>query len=84
MNRVLVKYRAQLAALTGIAEETVEARDVEALLRFIGKSHGREAEKCARAMLITLNGESILLLRRFKTSLREGSVVSFFPLCGGG
>ena len=84
MNKVLLKYRGHLAALTGVAEETLEVRDVEDALRSIRKRHGREAEKNARTMLIALNGESILLLRRYSTVLNEGDVLSFFPLCAGG
>ena len=84
MSKVQVKYRGQLAALTGVAEETLEAADVEGALRSIRALHGQKAEKAARTMLITLNGESILLLRRYKTALNDGDVVSFFPLCAGG
>ena len=84
MCKVQVKYRGHLASLTGSAEETLEARDVEGVLRSLREHHGRKAEKAARAMLITVNGESILLLRRYKTVLKEGDVVSFFPLCAGG
>ena len=84
MCKVRVKYRGHLAALTGIAEETLEAADVGGVLRSIREHHGREAEKAARSMLIALNGESILLLRRYKTALNEGDVLSFFPLCAGG
>ena len=84
MNEVRVRYRGHLAALTGITEETMQAANVESLLRIIRERHGREAEKAARAMLVALNGESILLLKRYKTALKEGDVVSFFPLCAGG
>ena len=84
MNSVKVKYRGHLASLTGEAEEAFDAGDVEELLKSLRKRHGREAEKAARAMIITLNGESILLLKRFKTILSEGDTLSFFPLCAGG
>ena len=84
MSKVCLKYRGHLAALIGLPEETVEAKDVEGALRLIRECHGREAEKTARAMLIALNGESILLLKRYKTAVNEGDVVSFFPLCAGG
>jgi molybdopterin converting factor small subunit len=57
---------------------------VEGLLRLIRKQYGREAEKAARAMLIALNGESILLLKRYRTALKTGDKVCFFPLCAGG
>jgi len=84
MNKVQVKYRGHLAALTGLSEETVEAGNVQDVLLSIRRRHGRDAEKSARAMLIALNGESILLLKRYKTVLKEGDVLSFFPLCAGG
>jgi molybdopterin synthase sulfur carrier subunit len=88
MNEVHVKYRGHLAVLTGTATETFEARErvfsVDGLLKCIRRRHGKEAEKHARSMLIALNGESILLLRRYRTALKDGDVVSFFPLCAGG
>jgi len=84
MNRVCLKYRGPLAALTGLCEENAQVRDVEGALRFIRERHGRKAEKTARAMLIALNGESILLLKLYKTAVSEGDVVSFFPLSAGG
>jgi len=84
MNKVLVKYRGHLAALTGITEEFMEAVDVEGILRLVRERRGREAEKTARTMLIAVNDESILLLKRFKTVLKEGDTLSFFPICAGG
>jgi MoaD family protein len=84
MNSIRIKYRAKLSALTGVTEETIEAVDVEGALKAIRGKYGREAEKAARSMLIAVNGESILLLRRYKTPLKEGDVVNFFPLSAGG
>jgi molybdopterin converting factor small subunit len=84
MSMIKVKYRGALSAQTGVTEETLESADVESLLRTVGKQHGREAEKAARTMLIALNGESILLLKRYKPALNEGDAVNFFPLCAGG
>jgi len=81
---VRVKYRGHLASLTGAAEETFDAKDVENLLKSLGKRYNWEVEKTARAMLITLNGENILLLRRYKTILAEGDTICFFPICAGG
>ena len=84
MTTIEVKYRGHLATMTGIAEETIEADDVNGLLKAIRKRYGPEADKAARSMLIALNGESILLLKRFKTALKNGDKISFFPLCAGG
>ena len=84
MAIITAKYRGHLSALTGKSEDVFEEGTVESVLRDLGKRHGKEAEKCARAMLIALNGESILLLKRFKTAVKEGDILSFFPLCAGG
>ena len=84
MNEVHVKYRSVLVPLTGTAEETFDARNVEDVLKEIGKRHNREAEKATRAMIIALNGENILLLKRYKTALSAGDTISFFPLGAGG
>ena len=81
---IKVKYRGHLASLTKTSEENIEAADVEAVLRIVRERHGREAEKAARTMLITVNGESILLLKRYKTALSDGDALSFFPICAGG
>ena len=84
MPKITVKYRGHLTALTKIPEEVLEGADVEAILRSIGKLYGRETAKTAGSMLIAVNGQSILILKRFKTTLKEGDVINFFPLCAGG
>ena len=81
---VKVKYRGHLAALTGMAEESLQAADVNAVLEIIRSRYGRKAEKTARAMLIALNGKSIQLLKQYKTAIIEGDVLNFFPLSAGG
>ena len=82
--RVLIKYRAQLAALTKIENESMEAAKVMDVLRHIKVRFGAQAEKLAKTMLIVVNGQSILLLSRFNTALKDGDEVSFLPICGGG
>ena len=82
--RITVKYRAHLAALTKIADETVEAATVKDVLRHIKGRFGAEAEKNAKTMLIVVNGQSILQLAHLKTVLKDGDEVSFLPICGGG
>ena len=84
MNNVEVKYRGHLASLTGIVEESFDAVNVEDLLNSLKKRHSHEAEKTARAMLITVNGKSIHLLKHYKTALAPGDTVGFFPICAGG
>ena len=84
LNKVTVKYRGHLAALTNISEEIFESGNVNGILKLIRERHGRDAEKAARAMLIVVNGESILLLQGYKTVLKEADLINFFPLCAGG
>ena len=85
MNMVTVRYLGQFSAFTGgVKEESLEAASVKDVLKLIRERHGREAEKAARTMIIALNGENILLLQRYKTELKAGDVLSFFPLSAGG
>jgi MoaD family protein len=81
---ITVKYRAHLATLTNVAEEQIEASTARDVLRHIKTQYGTETEKRAKAMLIVINGESILMLSHFKTALHDGDVVSFLPICCGG
>jgi len=82
--QVLVKYRARLSALTGIDSEFITAANVKDVMRHIKKQFGTDAVKQAKVMLIVVNGQSILLLKHFKTALKDGDEVSFLPICGGG
>ncbi|MDL2257728.1 MoaD/ThiS family protein [Eubacteriales bacterium OttesenSCG-928-K08] len=81
---VFVKYRATLAELTGKREERIEAQSIKDVLRYINAQYGKQTEKEAKRMLITVDSESILLRDGFKTRLNEDSVVGFFPISGGG
>ena len=81
---VKVRYRAQLAEMTKINGEQIEASVVKDVLRHIGKNFGSAAEKTAKTMIIAVNGESILQLKHYKTALHEDDEVSFLPICGGG
>ena len=82
--QVTVKYRAHLATLTKIAAEQITAATVNDVLHHIKKNFGSEATKQAKAMLIAVNGESILQHKHFNTKLQNGDEVSFLPICGGG
>jgi molybdopterin synthase sulfur carrier subunit len=82
--QVTVKYRAYLAKLNEIESESIEAKNVKDVLIHINKKFGAKSEKLAKTMLIVVNGQSILLLKHFGTPLKDGDVVSFLPICGGG
>ena len=82
--KVHIKYRAQLAALTKTACESINAANMKDVLRHVKAQFGAEAEKQAKIMLIVVNGQSILQLKHFKTALKDGDEVTFLPICGGG
>jgi len=81
---IKVRYRARLAELTNTGEETLEASTVKDVLAHIKKKFGPEAEKNAKAMIVAVNGQSVLQLRHFKTPLQDGDEIAFLPICGGG
>jgi len=81
---IIVKYRAQLSALTKIDNESISVKNINDVLRHIKNQFGTHAGKMAKTMLIVVNGQSILHLKHFKTILSDGDEVSFLPICGGG
>ncbi len=81
---VMVKYRGALVQQTKINREELEASNVLDVLNYVKAAYGSKTYKEAKRMLITVNNESILLHNRFKTSLKDGDIVSFFPISGGG
>ena len=81
---VNVKYRGALAELTGKPRETINALNVKGVLRYIESTYGKAPLKAAKTMLITVNGESIVLLKSYNTLLAEGDELAFYPICGGG
>jgi len=84
MASVKVKYRGALADLTGVDEQNLEVDTVQDIIRHVKAAYGSGAEKKAKAMLIAINGESMLLRGGFKARLAGGETVQFLPLCGGG
>jgi molybdopterin converting factor small subunit len=83
-DTITVRYRSQLSVYTGRETEQLEAATVRAVLVHIQKEFGAEAMKRAKAMLIVVNGTSIIRLKNFKTTLAAGDEVSFLPICCGG
>ena len=83
---ITIQYRGQLAELTGTGSEALDdkVRTVRDILKHIKKSHGSKAEQLAKAMLIAIDGESILLRKGYATQLKDDETVQFFPICGGG
>ena len=81
---VTIKYRGELAELTGVSDDNLEAASVSDVLKHIKKTYGNDAFKEAKRMVIAVNGKSILLLKNEKTALAKGDTVTFLPICGGG
>ncbi len=84
MATVTVRYRGQLAELTGVETENLSVGTPRDVLRHIKSNHGAQAEKLAKAMLIAVDNESILLRKGYATRLRDGETLQFLPICGGG
>ena len=82
--KVKVKYRGTLVGLADKPTEEIEAGTVKDVLHHIKANYGGDAEKQAKVMIIAVNGENILKKMHFKTALRDGDEITFFPICGGG
>ncbi|MCL2276823.1 MAG: MoaD/ThiS family protein [Treponema sp.] len=82
--KVTIKYRADLLNKIKKENESISASTIKDALTHINKQYGKDAYKLAKKLLIVVNGQSIHMLRHFKTVLKEGDEVSFLPICGGG
>ena len=83
-NAITVKYWGELAQVTKLEEEAVDAANVKDVLSHIKAKYGAKAAKKAETMLIALNGRNILRLKLFKTALNAGDKLCFYPICAGG
>jgi len=83
-SKITVKYRANLFNIIKKESESIEAASIKDVLLYIKKQYGSDAHKSAKSMLIVVNGQSILMLKNFKTIFNNGDEVSFLPICGGG
>ena len=81
---ITVKYFGALRALTGTAQESLEAADIKEVLAKIKAAHGKEAAAKARRCLILLNSDNVNLHNGMRTSLKPSDVVTFVPVCAGG
>ena len=77
-------YRAHLERLTGKREERIEAARVSDAIAHIRQTYGKQASKDAQRMFITVNRKILDRQTMFNTPLRDGDVVSFLPIAGGG
>jgi len=93
--RVKVKFFTTLREIVGKKEEQIELSrsvTVEALLRQLSKSHGREFQDYVYDELgnvrghlqFLINGKSITALQGFRTKLKEGDQIAILPPVGGG
>ncbi|MCL1847512.1 MAG: MoaD/ThiS family protein [Coriobacteriia bacterium] len=84
MALITAAYRGPLADTLGTPDEKIEASAVSEVLRHIKIAHGKPAWQTAKAMLIVVNGVSILHGKGFRTALHDGDVVTFLPIAAGG
>ncbi|MCL2023762.1 MAG: hypothetical protein FWG82_05260 [Oscillospiraceae bacterium] len=84
MAKVVVKYRGLLVDFTKLDEEVLNVNQIKDILKHIKLCYGPEAEKKAKSMLITIDGDSMFMRKGFKSKLNDGEIVQFFPICGGG
>ena len=79
-----IRYYAPLRAAVQKEQEETDAVTIRDVLDEIRTRYGKEAEKLAKSALIVVNDVSINLFDGKKTVLKDGDVIGFLPLCGGG
>ncbi len=79
-----IRYYAPLRGIVKKESDETEAQTVGDVLGQIKTTYGKQAYKAAKSSLIVVNDVSIGLYDGKKTALKDGDVVGFLPLCGGG
>lgn len=79
-----IRYYAPLRAMLQKESEETDANSVREVLAYIKMRYGKDALKAAESALIVVNDVSIGLFDGKKTLLKDGDVIGFLPLCGGG
>ena len=81
---ITLHYFATVRTLIGKEREQIDAAAVADALDYIKRTYDKACFKAAKASLIVVNDVSIGLCKGKKTALKDGDVVGFLPLCGGG
>ena len=79
-----IRYYAPIRAIVKKESEETELASVKDVLSFIKTAYGKDAYNAAKSALIVVNDVSIGLVQGMKTELKDGDVVGFLPVCGGG
>lgn len=79
-----IRYFAPVRGIVHKETEETDLGTIRDVLDYIKTAYGKEAHKAAKSSLIVVNDVSIGLLQGKKTALKDGDVVGFLPLCGGG
>ena len=79
-----IRYYAPIRAIVKKESEDTELASVKDVLSFIKTAYGKDAYNAAKSALIVVNDVSIGLFQGVKTELKDGDVVGFLPVCGGG
>lgn len=79
-----IRYYAPIRAVVKKESEETELASVKDVLSYIKTAYGKEAYNAAKSALIVVNDVSIGLFQGMKTELKDGDVVGFLPVCGGG
>ena len=79
-----IRYYAPIRAMVKKETEETDLGSVKEVLSYIKSAYGADAVAAAKSALIVINDVSIGLYNGAKTKLKDGDVIGFLPVCGGG
>lgn len=79
-----IRYYAPFRGIVNKESDSTEANTINDVLKQIKTNYGKAAYHAAKSSLIVVNDVSIGLYKGKDTPLKDGDVVGFLPLCGGG
>lgn len=81
---ITLKYFGALRQLTGKTQESIAAKKIRSVLKYLRQTYGKETALKAKRCLILINNDNINLHQGMSTALKPGDTVGFVPVCAGG
>ena len=79
-----IRYYAPIRAIVKKESEEADLTSIKDVLNYVKSAYGKDAYSAAKSAFIVVNDVSIGLFQGVKTELKDGDVVGFLPVCGGG
>lgn len=84
MQRVVVKFYANIRQKAGVGEFACQAATVRDAIESLRQEYGEDFIRHVKSCNVFLNSDNVTMMQGPLTRLKEGDVLHIFPPMGGG